>query len=230
MKDNHLMGYWVLIMITMDLPHGSYNDGVRHAQVSAAWTECNENFKRHNCPLLMDYASAMLEESGGPSGLGLGPDADPGEALWDRLMDDSPLKRKGYKCNLNRFFGGTRLAQEGCKEWHCRLFQYGYAAMECGMLSTAKVHKVMVKGSDMNAQEAVKTTGLSRVCVSGKALRSCCQNSKVIAVALLRDPNSLLLLKIICACTQPLEDWHGHQNHTLRDANSSATWMVEQLD
>jgi hypothetical protein len=230
LKDNQLMGFWMLILIMMNLPHGPYNDDVRHAQVTAAWAECKQNFKHYNCPLFTEYASAMLDDIGGPSALNIDPGADPGEALWASLMEEDPLAKKGYKCNLNRFFGGTRLAREDCKKWHQRLFQYEYTALECGMLNTARVQKVMVKDSDMDAQEAVRTTDSSRVCVSEKALRSCCQNSMVISVAMLRDPNNLLLLKIICTCTQPLEDWHGHQNRALRDASSSGSWLVDQLD
>ena len=229
LKDNHLMGFWMLAMVLVNIPHGPFNDDIRFSQVNAAWDECKQNFKADSCPLFMEYAAGMLEDMGGTSALGLEPGAEASAALWDHLMEDPPLRRKGYKCNLNRFFGSTKVIRDECTMWHKKLFQYEYTALECDMLGTARVKKIMIKDADVEAQEAAHTTDSGRPCAGEKALRSCCQNALVMGVAFLREQQHKFILKIITCTIQPLEDWHGEQNHTLRDATASSTWLLSQL-
>jgi len=123
------------MMVVWNLPHGPYNDDVRFSQISEAWDECRRHFNPKTSVLFQGHAVDMLEDMSGMPGFSADTEGDADAALWAAMVEDPPLRKKGYKCNLNRFFGGTQVAREDLHKWTMRLFQYEYAALECGMLS-----------------------------------------------------------------------------------------------
>lgn len=233
LKESGLFPFWLLMMITFNMPHGPFNDDARHSQVTGAWDECRRHFTAQTCPLFLEHLPQILDDMGGQSALGGDPSAGLDEQVWQAMAEDPPMRRKGYKCNLNRFFGGTKTARELLPLWHMKLFQYEYTALECGMLATRKVEKIMVQQGALEPEDAPEnekpSTCSTRVTVDEKALRSCCQNSLVISVAMLGDGHHNVLVRMILAIAGPVEAWHSEQNSTLRSAGASASWLLVQL-
>lgn len=51
----------------------------------------------------------------------------------------------------------------------------------------------------------------------------------VVGVAVLSEPDHNQLVRLIVECGQPTESWHGVQNSTLRSAQDSRRWLIEQV-
>lgn len=230
LRERDLWGWWILMMVTYNVPHGPYNDDQRYGQVMEAWEDCKRHFNHNDCVLFQEYAPAMMTDTADSDGSGETPSL---ESLWASMLADPPLRKKGYKCNLNRFFGGTKVAREDLSKWHQRLFQYEYTALECSMLSSRKFEKIVIKPRDIAVDagegEPKATTDSARFQLDEKALRSCCQNSLVIAISMLGERTNNLLVRSILAVSAPVEAWHQVQNSTLRSAGESVPWMVGQL-
>lgn len=58
-----------------------------------------------------------------------------GLAVWQHMLAEPPIARKGMTINLNRFFHGLEFARQDLKHWHARLLAYEYIALEQGVLA-----------------------------------------------------------------------------------------------
>jgi hypothetical protein len=227
-----LFPYWLLMLIVFNVEHGPFADDMRWNQVEEAWRELRKHYDAKSCELFQYHCPRMKTELERGSLLPGGADGDPEVAVWEFLDQAPPFHKKGSKTQLSRFQAARRKAASFLPVWSAKLFQCEYCAIESGFMNSAKLGKLTVRDPALNPDgtEASTTTNPGHISVCEKALRSTCQNSLVISCVMLEDYYHAQLMKIIVACSDPVEEWHSLQNKTLRDTESSKRWLPEQLD
>lgn len=222
MTDVGLKPWWLLMMIMFNVAHGPWNDDYRYGQITECWKQLKQNMRPEELPLFMDKVARMIEDMGV---LGRGMGSDMTAKMFAECVEEPPLKRKGYKCNLNRFFGGIKVAREQIPQWHKLLFCEEHVVIEEGMMPNKMIEPLKAKPQQGDFS---KSTDSDRTSTMDRALRSQCQNSLVMAVILRGDSMNNWLCRIVVTIAEPVELWHGNQSKVLRDCNSSVKWLGEQ--
>jgi hypothetical protein len=228
LADCGLFQWWMLHMIMCNVCHGPNNDDMRYAQVQEAWKEIETTFNAKDNVLFQEHCINIADETDRKNLQA--DDGDLDTAIWEAMKLDPPLRKKGYKVNLNRFFGGISHTREMIPQWHSRLFQYEHVALECDMMSNSKfVKKLLLPVVPDGDPDARTSTDTNQITISDKALKSCCQNALVISVAHLQQRENNLIARIIVTVTRPVEKWHQEQNTQLRSVHGVREWLLAQL-
>lgn len=190
-------------MVTLNLPHGPYADDMRFAQIRESWKEAEEHFTAKSCVLFQQHSHRILEDRNDQVEVQADEDLD--DALWRNVVEHDPFRHKGYRINLNRFFGGVRAAANDLPNWHATLLQLEYTALEHGLLASRKFEKIAMKGTSAAAAEfgSEKSTDPAKPCLADKALKSCCENALVISVAFRGDYMNNLIARIVVVGVDP---------------------------
>lgn len=232
LRGCNLFQFILLMMIAMNVEHGPYDEDLRFAQVKESWEDVQKHHTHQSCVIFQELAPKMLRGlrragcPNQPSG------DDVAEELWQAMIDEPILARKGYKTNLNRYWAVIQKGREMLLVWHKKRCQYEICCIETDMVKGSKLEKLLFKDPELlpNGSAASSSTSSAHVCVSEKALRSCCQNALVISTLMLGEDWHETLLQIICSSVQPIEAWHRSQSCANRSAEQSRVWMIEQLD
>jgi hypothetical protein len=118
--------------------------------------------------------------------------------------------------------------------WHSRYLGYLLVAIEEDLLHGVSFEQLFcgMKSSKPHASSsaaAVDTTMQAATDSSEAALRKACCNLLVLACMMLSVKTNQLRQRMIVHMSSPLESWHSQQNSTLRDAHSTSTWWLAQL-
>lgn len=228
LKDTNLLGFWMLVMVGYNVPHGPWNDDARYALLKEAFADFQRNHTAKTSELFQHHAAEILHDIGGRSQLPGEKAVD--EELWDMMCRESPVARKGYKVNLNRFFHGLQVARDDMRHWTARLMLYQFTAIENGMLASRRPPKVKaVASSSAAGSEEKPTTDATRLDVLERGIRRAGANALEIAVTLFEDRANKTLVRIILASTEPTEKWHRLQAHQLRSVEGSVAWLRSQF-
>lgn len=164
-----LMPFWTLMIVTWNSATGPRQDMIRWRQLEEAWRVMFEQHTSETCPLFTEYCSHILEDRGGATSLmGSG---DPDRLLWNALRVEPPV-REVQRVNLNRYFSTPRRAEAEVKRWHQTLMTNEFIAVEEGMLSNARVEKLVVQNDSAAEAEQRGTTNPGAVTYSDRALKA----------------------------------------------------------
>ena len=95
-KEMGLWSFWLLMLVTLNVPHGPWDDDVRHAQTKEGWDEVKENYSsrsavlfQHHLPNMIDELQPLLDQTdfNGPLE----------DQIWKMTNEEPRLKRKGNK-------------------------------------------------------------------------------------------------------------------------------------
>lgn len=228
LRDMGLFPWWLLMMVTLNLAHGPFNDDVRYTQLNDAWSECARHLAPERCALYQQHVGSMVDEMSGA--IELSGEAPSDGEIWRAMSGRPALLRKGYKVNLNRFFGGTQTARRDLSTWHWQLFVLEYVGLESGMLATKKQEKfqMRVPAQSVDENEGRGPTDASRFDISEKAVKDCCQNSLVLAATMRGDMQNNYIMRCVLTVVEPLEAWHGTQAHLIRSVGAGVDWQISQ--
>lgn len=213
-----LYHFWVLMVICYNMPHGPWE----------SWDEMANYFDHSSSVFFQQYAHLMVQDLGGESAVDGGRD-DLSKGLWNMLLADNPLRKKGFKLKLNRIFGSVHFAREDLKRWTMRLMVFEYAFLEAGLLGAKKASQRLVSKSVPHEVEGKATTDPSKPTIDEKALRNCSENALVSSTLLLRDYTSNVIVRIVFCASEVVELWHGEQSRCLRTAEGAERWVVNSV-
>lgn len=230
-KDVGLYKFIVLMLVPMNLEHGPFLSDLRFNQCRESWSAVARHFTPVQMPLFLEKTQHMLEEVGGESAL----HAEVGDGaiddcLWRRMVQG--WAPRGAKANLHRFFDARMKTSEFLSWWSSSLCKYEYVALQQGLLADRRMVKLVIQeqaSAEQGAEMEASTSG-ARVCLSEKALRSCCSNSLAISVMVLGERWNYYLARLVCEVSAPLAAWHFSQNRELRSSHANHHWIVTQLE
>lgn len=226
LKDSSLMPFWALMIVAWNSACGPHRDMLRWKQLAEAWDCMFSNYTAGTCPLFGEYASAIIRDRGGYSALTGEGQAE--EQLWAMLREEPPC-RQVQRVNLNRYFASPRRAADEVGRWHQTLMTSEFVAIEEGMISGARLAKLVVRDRDGVVDGERQSTNPAVPNLSDRALKANGDNSIVIAISMLGDEMNLATVRIIVESGLAAEAWHGEQNRTLRASLDSATWLCRQM-
>lgn len=182
LKDNQMFSWWLLLMVGWNVPHGLWNDDQRFALLSEGWDDVVKHEGARSSALFQNYAADILADIGGTSALTTDGPVD--LAVWQHILADPPMAKKGMKINLNRFFHGLEFARQDLHRWHSRLLVCEYTALEQGMLASRRTDKVRVRGGDRDTggSEEKPTTDSSRLNMAERGIRAAGQNALEVSI------------------------------------------------
>ena len=148
-------------------------------------------------------------------------------ALWVFLIAWLIFKRKGYRCNFNRFMGFIVDGRQLLNFWHFHWFRTTFVALECDMVGGAKMRKHLTLKN--TADPGVQKVSTSSVQADEKAIRACSQNAVAISCLVLGDPRNRRTLACILHASEGVSAWHGIQNVECRDVHRGSKWFLGQM-
>ena len=85
----------------------------------------------------------LLPRLAGEYGIDLS-DHDVIDKVWLAMQTDGPLRQKGYKCHLNRFYGLMEIAPFELGFWWSKLFVTLYTSLESAYLAKASLVRIAI--------------------------------------------------------------------------------------
>lgn len=176
--------------------------------------------------LWQEHLPAILEELG-PSLPDFGTDKDAG--AWQWLQQYSMFFRKGQTCNLTRFHSVVKDGSALLPRWSTYLFQLEYISLELDFLKGRKLmDRICAKTSGAD-QSAPVTTANTSVTTDERTLRSCAQNSVVVSLLVLSDPNNRRILALVTHLCRPVTKWYSAMEVAIRSVDIASSWVVAQV-
>lgn len=228
LKDMKEQAWMLMMMVDFNIMEGPWDSQDRFAETVDAMKALVRDQEPEQVPLFMELAKNIMEEANldveDPASL---------RRAWELCGDSGPLRRRHYKCNLNRFHGFT---ERGLQEQHCwwvRLFQYLFVSIEMDYLRGKKLQTLKMKmdsASVMGGNADVdRTTSRSRPSIDDKAIRASCANAYTIATVMHADITNLWKLKQFVAVAAENKKWQGLANQRLRSVGMTEPWLKEQI-
>ena len=176
----------------------------------------------------MHFAADIMKEHGISAA-----DDDAIDRAWALCGDDGPLKKRGYKCNMNRFHGFTQRAEEEVGHWNTRLFQLMLVALEqdfVGLRGVAKLRLPCSREQLIGLRGGGQTTGTSRgvPTADDKALRNAAANAYAMSALMYSDVTNRWKLNMFLSAARHNKKWQGKSNKRLRQVSATAPWLLEQ--
>lgn len=226
-EEVHLKSFMLLIMLCVNLPHGPDSSDLRFQQIKDVMTkhfnECNPT----TSPLFQHLCGQILREREDEL---QGSRSHDGEAIaWEMLRQDNIYKRKGYTCNMARFFSVVADGKDLLRRWSSFLFEVSVPAIELDMVRGSALPSIHLKVAGADEAADPDSTSSKKVSVDARTLRSCGANALVIAFAVLSESSHRRLLAIVTAIATPTMDYHARASRELRDVARSSTWLLQQL-
>lgn len=227
-RDAGLFSFVLLALMAMNLPHGPDETDMRFMQVRQAMKECFDVHRASSCELFLglvpELASSLASE------VEVGESESLEDALWRWLSNLSYFARKGHNTNLNRFMGFAKDSTTFVRHWWAACFQAEYTALELDMLGSSQLRKRIQAKPTGGDPAALPSTGGAARTVDDRTLKSCCQNSLVVAVMFLSEASNFRALCMGTAAAQPVLAWHTEQSRLNRDVHTSCEWMRSQVE
>lgn len=157
------MFQWVLIaMVCINLAHGPEGTDLRYTQLRDSMSHCLRTHSDESCVLFQEYLPDIAEELQGHIPEDDVASSGMSAAAWHWLADHTMFMKKKYKTNLNRFHSFICDGKALLKEWHLRLFQCSYLALEYDMVKSSTLrHKRFISVGGRSDADALVTTGSS---------------------------------------------------------------------
>ena len=157
-------------------------------------------------------------------------DADVIDKVWVAMMVDGPLRKKGYKCNLNRFYGLMDCVVFELRYWCSKLFVTLNVSLESAYLAGSRVLRMKVGRQRMDADgDALTTTDPRITTEEEKALRAASCNAYAITTMMHAEGANLMRWKIVQSAWKFNRLWQGTSNKRLRHVKESMPWIQEQI-
>lgn len=225
LKETGLWSMWLLLLVSWNLEHGPFSDRHRHSQLREALSVFLDMRRPEQSPLFLELCPIIakdLEEAGLATF-----DRQRGleDEVWRYLQERARQGGLGRRVSMNRFGGTQHAALLHRPLWAVELFERTLLALELDFLSgSAFVQKVVMKEDG-----AEKSTDPRKPQIDEKGLRACCGNAVTISVMTLSDFAHRRATDIVLTLQKPLDSFHSHQNRTLRDVESTRSWLLDQV-
>lgn len=220
--------FWLLYVISLNLPHGPDKEESRHLQLQETVDSLLEQHCPQSCALFGEFCGRIHRELK-DAGIEFAGERSIEEEVWQYMKDRQRCRRKGRRIQLSRFLGSLQSASDNLKHWSVDAFERTFCALELDFLRGKKFERLVLRGAEP-AAEGGRTTSISKVGFEEKTLRSCAANSVAISVMVLSDYENKRTVDILVGSSRHLLQWQARQSHVLRSAPECADWMASQAD
>lgn len=227
-RDVGLQGWLLLMLVTVNVMDGPWSDNGRYQESLQAMRALLSSTRPSQCPLFLELLPMICQERGEPCD-------DPGvaERVWQDLQTDGPLVRKGFKCNLNRFFGFIDTSTKEIPVFWQKLFVLLFVSLEMNYLSGAKkasrIRMPAVSAERSADDPRVRSTN-NQFNNDAQAVRAACANAYSIATLMHSEPANLMRWKIVLNCGKHNKAWQGKMNKSLRSTEDVIPFFQDQLN
>ena len=190
------------MLVSWNLPHRPEDDDLRVNQIRTTMSSYYRNTDPSDSPLYLHLMPRIRQEliDQGVEFLGT---ASPETEVWKLLASRDPFRRKGRKCNMNRFLGIVSHPEAHNAEWALDTFERTTVAISLDMLAgSALASRICVRADAARDAERVGPT-TAAITVEDRTLRSCTQNAVTISVMMLSDlAHQRVVLSILATARQ----------------------------
>lgn len=219
-RQNHLMPFWLVFLVTCNVLHGPFLEGSRYNAMREALDELWSKFSPATCPLFQELCNQIMWENGRSAEVG----SEGSEALlWESLQTDPALNAKGYKVNLNRFFHSIEVGWQFSRSWTKVRLSMTFMALEKDSLNTTVLSKLVFGSTTKNKSTAGEATSLEERALRGKI------NTLAAAVLFLSDTERMFKLRAVLTIVRLVEEWFRDQSHRCREIGENADWFRRQV-
>lgn len=193
MGDVGLKSWLLLMMVAINVMDGPWANNGRYNESWEALVALAKNVTDPmSLPLFVSLLPMMAIEAKVPLD-----DPHLAAKVWKALFLNGPLSKKGYKCNLNRFYGFVTVSLSEVEHFFMKLFIFLYVSLEMDYIGGANVPKLAISQSASSSDPATASTSNTIKSAEEKALRSACGNAYGIATMMYSDPGNLFRWKIV---------------------------------
>lgn len=217
-KDCGMMPWLLLMLVSVNLLEGPYSSSARYRESIERLQVLWATTSGRDMPAFMQALPDIAAE------LGMD-EADDGlaEAAWQRLRDSGPMKARGYRCNLNRFYGFVVEGAKALDQYAQRAYLFLHVALEADYL--AGVPKLKIRGGGPQAS----SSSTSVIGPDERAIRDMCGNAYTITTMMYADISNKMKLGIVVVAGRHNKAWQGRSNKELRGVGATAPWLRRQL-
>ena len=227
-KDLGDHGWLLMMLIDVNVMEGPWETCTRFSETVSALSRLHRRELPERVPLFMEMAHCIMAEAGINAA-----SEDALERAWALTGDAGVLRKRGYRCNLNRFHGFTERAEDEVKCWWARLFQYLYVSIEMDYLGSKNLPKLHLRMTRealyASAADDGASTSAGRITNEEKAVRAAAANAFGIATIMHADVSNLWKTKQLIAAASENKLWQGQANAYLRQVDRTAPWLYEQI-
>lgn len=224
-----LRGFWMLMMISWNLPFGPDADSLRQQQMRETMSFVLREFSPAECPLYQELGPRILKDLT-LSGVELPGEGDPMDELWAWMKERNWCAPAGQRCNLNRFMSSVTAARDNVCSWHLDLFERLTLCLELDFVRGQQFLEKIVHlrpGKQESSGESAPTAS-NALTIEARSLRGCAANAVAISALMLSDANNRRIVHGIVGLTIKVREWHVQQNRQLRDATACCAWTAAQ--
>ena len=222
-------GWMLLMLMTVNVMSGPWRSDARYQLSCSALQRLWEERRPHEVPLFIASAGNIADELDIPRN-----DPDLLEQCWRSMLCSGPLGRKGYICNLNRFYGFVEvgldeLVRRRC--WHQMAFITLYVSLESDFLAGAKVKQFRARSSAAREAEATggSSTDARRPGAEDQGIRAAAGNAYSLAALMRSDEYNMWKWRIITLAGEATKRWQGIMNSKLRGVSETGPWLRAQM-
>ena len=230
LKACGLFSFWLVCMISWNLPYGHDQDEQRRRQLRECMAHVYEAETFESCVLFKEWSAQMLSDwiNNGNELPGV---KAAEEELWDALVARTPFARCGRRASLCRFQDLVAAGEANVKFWAIDAFERTTVALELDFLKGRGFNeRIRLKmGATEEIAEGGCSTSTKLVTAEMRSLRSCAANAVVISVSLLSDTQNRRVVNSFLSAASVIKEWHGHQNKVLRSGLAAREWLVQQV-
>lgn len=137
LRHNNLWQYWLLMLISFNLPFGPDRDDYRYHQMRDAMKAYFATHCARDAYLYQSLSASIIaeHERAGVQYQGL---QAPDEECWAFLAEMQHFAKVGRRTNLNRFMGSVEAAQANVPNWHTDLFERTWVCLSLDFLRGQK--------------------------------------------------------------------------------------------
>lgn len=215
-----LMPWLLMMLVSVNLLEGPFSSSSRFQEsiqrMNLVWSASSPT----SMPAFMQALPEIVKE------LGLGDNLeDTAQIAWGRLRTDGPLRSRGYKCNLNRFYGFVTEGEKALNQFAQRGYIYLHVALQCDFL--AGVGKIQFRLPAPDSGAASSST--SALGPGDRALRDVLANAYSIAAVMFNDISNRMKLAIVVVTGRHNKAWQGSSTKFLRGAGKTSVWLRRQI-
>ena len=227
-----MKAFWLLNIISNNLPHGPWSDDARYNEINDHMKHHWQELEGEIDPVLEDLVDRVADELCQYGGFRMARAERREKVIAYVRGRVSEGTRKGYQCNLNRFLGSFCESQKQLMLWSTHLHERTITGLDADMFKGGSFKKLVLHGhrAELADAEAVGSTSSCIRAAHDKSLRNACQNSLVVSVMFLADLANRKMVATIVEVVQPHVQWHGNANRELRSCPKALQWMLKQAE
>jgi hypothetical protein len=166
LSDCRLKQFWLLMLISWNLPFGPDRDDQRYLQMRDAMKSYFRRYTKDDAVLFRELAASIISQHS-KAGIMYPGEEESMTECWKYLEKRAHFAKVGRRTNLNRFMGSVETAEYNLPNWSTDLMERLFVSLECDFLTGRSFLKKLklVTGAAEEVGEGGATTSTHRLTV-----------------------------------------------------------------